>query len=106
MFAFKRSKQNSSRLNKEELGKKIIKEIVGLKAKTYNYLTDENNKSKKKRGTKSVSQKENLNLKITKIVLKHRSLNQYNNLAKNKIDVKSVTENHKDSITDNRLILK
>ena len=54
-FTIKKRKQNSSRLNKEELGRKIIKELVGLKAKTYSYLTDDNNKSKKKRGTKSVS---------------------------------------------------
>ena len=35
-------------LMKDELGGKIMKKFVELMAKTYSYLTDDNNKSKKK----------------------------------------------------------
>ena len=45
-----------------------MKEFVGLRAKTYSYLTDGSDESKKVKGTKNVSQKENLKLKISKIV--------------------------------------
>ena len=31
-----------------------MKEFVGLGVKTYNYLTDDNNESKKEKGTKNV----------------------------------------------------
>ena len=39
---------------KDELGGKIIKEFVGLRAKTYSYLTDDNNESKKAKSTKNM----------------------------------------------------
>ena len=55
-------------LMKDKLGRKLMTKFVGLKAKTYNYLTDDSSKNKKAKGTESVSQKENLNLKIMKIV--------------------------------------
>ena len=38
---------------KDELGRKIMKDFVGLRAKTYSYLT-ENDDEKKAKGTKSV----------------------------------------------------
>ena len=40
---------------KDELGGKIMKELVGLKAKIYSYLTDHGSEDKKAKGTKSVS---------------------------------------------------
>ena len=39
-------------LMKDELGGKIMKEFVGLRAKTYSYLKDNNDEDKKTKGTK------------------------------------------------------
>ena len=39
-------------LMKDELGGQIIKEFVGLRAKTYSYLKDNNDEDKKAKGTK------------------------------------------------------
>ena len=55
-------------LVKGELGGKITTKFVGLRAKTYSYLTDDGSEKKKKKkakSTKSVSEK-TLNLKIIK----------------------------------------
>ena len=38
---------------KDELGVQIMKELVGLKAKTYSYLKKSNDKDKKGKGTKT-----------------------------------------------------
>ena len=40
---------------KDELGRKIMKEFVALRAKTYSYLTDNNDEYKKAKVTKKVS---------------------------------------------------
>ena len=40
------------RLMTDELGEKVMKKFVGLRAKTYNYLTDDLNEDKKAKGTK------------------------------------------------------
>ena len=37
---------------KDELGEQIMKEFVGLRAKTYNYLKDNNDENKKAKDTK------------------------------------------------------
>ena len=39
-------------LMKDELGEQIMKELLGLKAKTCSYLKDNNNEDKKTKGTK------------------------------------------------------
>ena len=52
---FKKEKnKNVISLVKEESSGKILKELGGLKAQTYRYITDNNNESKKARGTKNV----------------------------------------------------
>ena len=51
---------------KDKLGGKIMKEFVGLRAKTYSYLKDNNDEDKKAK--KSLSKKGNSNFDITKIV--------------------------------------
>ena len=53
---------------KNELGGKIMKEVVGLQAK--NYLIDDSSEDNEAKDTKRVSQKESLNLKIMKNVYK------------------------------------
>ena len=53
---------------KNELGGQIMKEFVGLRAKTYSCLKGSNNEDKKQNAQKSVSLKENLNIKIIKTV--------------------------------------
>ena len=53
-------------LMKYKLGGQIMKEFVGLRAKTYSYLKDNNDEDKKAK--KGVSKKENLNFNIIKIV--------------------------------------
>ena len=42
---------------RDKLGGKIMKEFVQLKAKTYNYLTDNNNESKTAKYTKKCHKK-------------------------------------------------
>ena len=39
---------------KDELGGKIMKELVGVTAKTYSYFKDNNAEDKKARGTKNI----------------------------------------------------
>ena len=59
---------------KDELGGQIKKEIFGLRAKTNKYLKDYNDEDKNQKAQKSVSQKEKLNFKTVKIVLKQLKL--------------------------------
>ena len=54
-------------LSKNELGGKIMKEFVALRAKTYSYLMDDDSELKKAKGTKKVFNKKKTCLKITKI---------------------------------------
>ena len=44
--------KNKNRLFKDELGGKIMKEFVGLRAKTWAYLLDDDSEHKKAKGTK------------------------------------------------------
>ena len=53
---------------KDELDGQIMKEFVGLRAKTYSYWKENNDEDKKAKATKECIIKENLNLKITKTV--------------------------------------
>ena len=53
---------------KDELGGKILANFVGLKAKTYSYLIDDDSKNKKAKCTKKHVMKGKLNLKIIKTV--------------------------------------
>ena len=53
---------------KVELDGEIMIEFVGSRATTYSCLVDDVSEGKKQKAQKSVSQKENLNLKIIKTV--------------------------------------
>ena len=62
-------------LMKNELGGKVMKEFGGLKEKSIQLFNRDNkDESKKAKDTKNVQLKENLNLKIIKIVFKHLCL--------------------------------
>ena len=52
----------------DELGDKVITKFVGLRAKTYSYLTDAGSESKKAKSTKKCVIERKLNLKIMKAV--------------------------------------
>ena len=43
---------------KDELGRKTMKKLVGLRAKTYNYLINDEIEDNESKGTKSLSYKE------------------------------------------------
>ena len=49
---------------KDELGRQIMKEFVGLRAKTYSYLKENNVEDRKAKGTKKCVTKESLDLRI------------------------------------------
>ena len=55
-------------LMKDELGGQIMKEFIGLRAKTYSYLKDNNDEDKKAKSTEKCVIKRKLNLKIIKTV--------------------------------------
>ena len=53
---------------KDELGGRIMTEFVGLRPKTYSFLTDDFEEKKKNKGTKKCVVKKDLDIKIIKIV--------------------------------------
>ena len=55
-------------LMKDELGWQIMKEFVGLRAKTYSYLKENNGANKKVKGTKKCVIKRKFNFRIIKNV--------------------------------------
>ena len=78
---------------KDELGGQIMKEFVGLRAKTYSYLKDNNYEAKKAKGTKKSVIKRKLKFEDYKNCLEAAQIkNKINHLEKNKIDAFSVKE--------------
>ena len=59
---------------KDELGGQIMKEFVGLRAKTYSYLKDNNDEYKKAKGTKMCVKKRKLKFQDYKNCLKEAQL--------------------------------
>ena len=60
---------------KDKLGRKIMTNFVGLRAKSFSYLIDDNSEDKKAKGTKMcVIKKKKLSLKIIKTVKKQLNL--------------------------------
>ena len=91
------------RLMKDELGRKIMTKFVGLRAKTYSYLMDDNNEDKKAKSTKKCVIKIKLKFGNYKNCLEATQLvNKINYLEKNKIDMDSI----KEFIKNNKSILK
>ena len=75
---------------KDELGGKIMKEFVGLRAKTYTYRKDNNVDDKKAKGTKKCVVERKLKFEDYKNCLgAPQTENKINHLGQNKIDVNS-----------------
>ena len=80
-------------LVKEESSGKILKELRRLRAQTYRYITDNNNESKKARGTKKYIVKRKLKFENYKNCLQGSQLeNKIIHLNTNNIDVKGFTK--------------
>ena len=81
---------------KDELGGKNVVKFVGLKAKTYSYLIDDNNEDKKAKGTKKCVIKRKLKFENYENYLEATKLeNKIKHLEKNKINIDSLKKNHK-----------
>ena len=90
-------------LMKDELDGQVMKEFVGLRAKAYSYLKDNNDEDKKAKGTIKCVIKRKLKFQDYKNCLKAAQVeNKINHLEKNKIDVDSL----KEFIKINKLVLK
>ena len=69
---------------KDNLGGKLLTEFIGLRAKTFSYLTDDNSEEKKVKGTKKCAIKRKLKFKEYKNCLEATQLeNQINHPEKN-----------------------
>ena len=87
-------------LIKNELGEKVITKFVGLKSKNYSYLIDDGSKEKKSKRHKKPPENYNTCLEETQLD------NKINYLEKNKIDVDSPENCHKELLKSNKLIKK
>ena len=93
-------------LMKDELGEKIMKEFVVLRAKTYSYLIDDGSEDKKAKGTKKCVIKRKLKFQDYRNCLEAVQVKRkINYLRKKKIDVDSLKEDQKEFV-NNKLILK
>ena len=82
---------------KDEL--KMMKELVGLSAKTYSYLIDDGSGDKKEKCTKKCAIKTKLKFEKHESFLEAAPLeNKINHLEKNKTDVHSLKKHHKEFI--------
>ena len=94
-------------LMKDELGGQIMTTFVGLRAKSYSYLTDDGSENKKANGSKKCTIKRKIKFTDYKICLEApRIENKISHLEKIKIDADSLKEDHKEFIKNNKLILK
>ena len=89
-------------LFKDELGRKIMKEFIGLRAKTYTYLVDDNSKHKKAKETKTCATKRRLmfenytaSLLNDKIILKSQQSfkSDYHNVCTEQINKIALSSN-------------
>ena len=83
---------------KDKLGEQIMKEFVGLRAKTYSYLKDNNDEDKKAKGTKKYVIKRKLKFQDYKNCLEEAQIERkINYLRKKKTDLDSLKEDKKKS---------
>ena len=94
-------------LMKDELGRNITKKFVGLIAKAYSYLIDNNDKDKKEKQTKEVCHQKYFKIRDHKNCLKASKIgNKINYLEKKKIDTDCFNEDKREFVKNNKLILK
>ena len=95
--------KNVTGIMKDELGGKIMKTFVGLRAKAYSYLKDDGSEDKKAKSAKKCVIKRKLKFESYKNCLEAAQIeNNINHLEKNNIYV----DIHKDFVKKNKLILK
>ena len=86
-------------LMKDELGGKIMKEFVGLRTKSYNYLIENDSEDKKAKDAKMCVIKRKPKFEDYKHCLEATQLeNKINHLEKNKTDIDNLKESHKEFI--------
>ena len=84
-----------------------MKEFIRLRANTYSYLKDNNDKDKKAKGTKKCVIKRKLKFEDYKNCLEAAQIeNKINYLEKNEIDVDSLSKHQKEFRKINKLMLK
>ena len=84
---------------KDELGVQIVKEFVGLRAKTYSQIKDNNDEGKTAKGTKKCAIKRKLKFEDYKNCLEEAQIeNEINHLEKKKFEVDSLKEDKKEFI--------
>ena len=94
-------------LMKDGLGGKIVKKFVTLRTKTYSYLIDDDSEDKKAKDIKKVCHKRKRKFEDYKNCLQAAELkNKISHLEKNKINVKSLKEDHKEFTKNNKIISK
>ena len=82
-----------------------MKEFAALRAKTYNYLTDNNAEDKKDKGTKKCVIKREFNFRDYKKFLEATKLeNKMKHLEKNRVNAESLGEKHKELIKNSKFI--
>ena len=80
---------------KDKLDRKIMKEFIGLKAKTYSYLKDNNDEDKKPKGTKKCVIKRKLKFQDHKKCLEAAQIaRKIKYLRKKKMDLDSLKEDY------------
>ena len=72
-------------LMKDELGRKIMTKVVGLRGKTYNYLLDDGSENKKAKGTKKYVIKRKLKFEYYKNCLEATQIENKINFLEKKI---------------------
>ena len=84
-----------------------MKEFIRLRANTYSYLKDNNDRDKKAKDTKKCVIKRKLKFEDYKNCLEAAQIeNKINYLEKNEIDVHSLSKHQKEFRKINKLILK
>ena len=92
---------------KDAFGDKMMTEFAEVTPKTDSYLTDSNDGNKRAKSTKNCVIKQKLKFEYYKHCLEaNQSENKINQLEKNKVDVDSPRDNHKELIKINKLMLK
>ena len=101
----KRKNKTVTGVMKDELGRKTMKELLGLRAKSYSCLIEDGSDDKKAKRTKKCIIKRKIN---NKNCLEETQLeNKINHIGKKKeIDADTFTKDHQEFLKSNKLISK